>query len=221
MEKKSALIAGATGLIGNDLFNGLVEEDYYQTVYLLTRRPVSKASERIKELVVDFDNFDERAIPEVDDVYCCLGTTMKKAGSKNAFRKVDYHYPLKIAQLTQQKGAHQFLLVSALGADKKSRFFYNQVKGEVEEAIAAVGFKTLHIFRPSLLLGPREETRVGERIGKIIMRGISPFMAGKFRKYRPIQSKTVADAMRKIAKKDLSGPYIFESDKIKILAVTP
>lgn len=221
MKNKSALVAGATGLTGNDLLNKLLEDDYYQTVYLLLRKPSGLQHERVKELVVDFDEFNEEEIPTVDDVYCCLGTTMKKAGSKSAFRKVDYHYPLKIAQITLQKGAQQYLLVSSLGANKKSRFFYNCVKGEVEEAIAAAGFKTLHIFRPSILLGPRQEKRSGERIGQIIMRLISPLLIGSLKKYRPIESKTVAQSMLKIAKKELSGSFIFESDKIKILAVAP
>lgn len=221
MENKSALIAGATGLIGKDLLKNLLDEEYYQIIYILTRRPLGWEHEKVKQLIVDFDEFDEEVIPVVDDVYCCLGTTMKKAGSKSAFRKVDYHYPLKIAQLTLQKGARQYLLISALGAHKRSRFFYNQVKGEVEEAIAAIRFDALHIFRPSLLLGPRQERRIGERVSQILMRIISPLLIGRLRKYRPIHSKIVAQAMQKVAKKDLNGSYIFESDKIKILAVIP
>lgn len=218
MENKSALIAGATGLIGSDLLDMLLDEDYYQTVYVLTRRPIGRKHDKVKELVVDFDEFDEGALPKVDDVYCCLGTTMKKAGSKAAFRKVDYHYPLKIAQIAQQKGAQQYLLVSAVGSNKRSPFFYSKVKGEVEGAIAAIGFKALHIFRPSLLVGPRQEKRLGEKIGQIVMGIISPIMIGNLKKYRSIKSNVVAQAMQKVAKKDLNGAYIFESDKIKILA---
>lgn len=219
MENKSALIVGATGLIGSDLLDKLLDEEYYQYIYILTRRPLGRKHERIKELIVDFDEFDEEMIPKIDDVYCCLGTTMKKAGSKSAFRKIDYHYPLKIAQITQQKGAQQYLLVSALGANRKSRFFYNRVKGEVETAVAAIGFRALHIFRPSILLGQRQESRSGEKIGQTLMQLASPILIGSLRKYRPIKSSVVAQAMQKVAKKDLHGSYIFESDKIKTLAV--
>lgn len=220
MEKKYALIIGATGLIGKSLLEKLLNDSYYEKIYVLTRRPLSANHQKIHELVVDFDEFGEEAIPKVDDIYCCLGTTMKKAGSKYAFRKVDYHYPLKVAQIAYQKGAGQYLLVSSLGADKQSRFFYNQVKGEVEEAIAVVGFKTLHIFRPSILLGARSERRTGERIGQIMMRLIAPLLMGRLRKYRPIHASTVAEAMQGVAKKELSGPHIFESDNISILAAT-
>ncbi len=220
MEENSALIAGATGLIGRHLLEKLLEDDHYQTLYVLTRKPLSHANPKIKELVVDFDTFSEDDLPAVDDVYCCLGTTMKKAGSKNAFRKVDYHYPLKIAQIARQKGARQYLLVSSMGADKRSRFFYNQVKGEVEEAVAVVGFETLHIFQPSILLGERTEKRLGERIGQISMQVIAPLLLGRLRKYRPIRASMVAEAMQKAAEKNLTGPHLFESDKIKILAAS-
>ncbi len=220
MEEKSALIAGATGLIGRHLLEKLLEGDAYQTLYVLTRKPLSHTDPKIKELVVDFDTFGESDFPVVDDVYCCLGTTMKKAGSKNAFRKVDYHYPLKIAQIAQQKGARQYLLVSSMGANKRSRFFYNQVKGEAEEAVAVTGFETLHIFRPSILLGERTEKRLGERIGQLVMQIVAPLLLGKLKKYRPIRAETVAEAMQKTAEKNLTGPHLFESDKIKILAAS-
>lgn len=220
MENKYALIIGATGLIGKSLLEKLLYDSYYEKIYVLTRRPLPKKHQKIHELLVDFDEFGEEAIPRIDDIYCCLGTTMKKAGSKYAFRKVDYHYPLKVAQIAYKKGANQYLLVSSLGADKQSRFFYHQVKGEIEEAVAVVGFKALHIFRPSILLGTRSERRTGERIGQIVMQLISPLLVGRLKKYRPIHADTVAEAMQGVAKKSLSGPHIFESDNIRILAAT-
>lgn len=218
MENHSALIAGATGLVGNCLLNKLCEDPYYHTVYVLTRRPVEQQHTKIKEMIINFDELDESDMPEVDDVFCCLGTTMKKAGSKSAFRKVDYHYPLKIARFTYEKGAKQFFLISAMGADKESVFFYNQIKGEIETSIAKIGFSATHILRPSMLLGAREEKRMGEKIGQVVMQGIAPVMLGALKKYKPIEGDVVAQAMVNIAKKGLEGPYIFESDKIKVMA---
>lgn len=218
MGNHSALIVGATGLVGSYLLNKLCEDPYYYTVYVLTRRPLTHQYEKVKEVIINFDELNEADIPEVDDVFCCLGTTMKKAGSKSAFRKVDYHYPVRIARLAHKKGAKQFFLVSAMGADKESLFFYNRIKGEVEESVAKVGFPAIHILRPSMLLGQREEKRVGEKIGQVVMQGMAPVMIGALKKYRPIEGNAVAQAMLNVAKKDLHGPYIFESDKIKVLA---
>ncbi|MDF9800666.1 uncharacterized protein YbjT (DUF2867 family) [Catalinimonas alkaloidigena] len=218
MENKNALIAGATGLIGSELLRILKHHPYYQKVYVLTRRPLDISHERITEIIVNFDELSAADLPQIDDIYCCLGTTMKKAGSKEGFRKVDYDYPLKLAKLGKEKGARQYLIVTALGADKKSRFFYNQVKGEAEEAIAATGYEALHIFRPSILLGDRGENRTGERIGQVMMNVMSPLMLGTLKKYRPIEGKNVAEAMFIAAKQNLKGPHLFESEKIKILA---
>lgn len=142
---------------------------------------------------------------------------MNKAGSKEAFRKVDYDYPLRVAEITRRKGAQQYLLVSAMGADKGSYIFYNRVKGEVEDAIVKVGFNAFHIFRPSMLLGERTETRIGEQIGQVVMQGVAPLMVGGLKKYRAISAETVAEAMVHVARKELSGTYIFESDKIQEL----
>lgn len=218
MEDKNALIVGATGLIGSELLQILKNHPYYQKVYVLTRRPLDISHERVVEIVASFDEIKVDDLPQVDDIYCCLGTTMKKAGSKEAFRRVDFHYPVKVAEMGKGKGAQQYLLVTAMGADKKSRFFYNQVKGEVEEAIAGLGYKALHIFRPSLLLGDRNESRTGERMGQVVMQTVSPIMLGGLKKYRPIQGKNVAEAMFIAAKQNLNGPHLFESEKIKVLA---
>jgi len=215
---KSALIVGATGLIGGQLLRILKHHPYYQKIYVLTRRTLDIKNERVDELVVDFDKLSIDELPQVDDIYCCLGTTMKKAGSKEAFRKVDYHYPLKIASLGIEKGAKQFMLVSSMGADKNSRFFYNQVKGEVEESLGSLDYQALHIFRPSILLGERNENRTGEQIGQVVMKTLSPLLLGGLKNYRPIKGKRVAQAMFIAAKQNLQGAHLFESEKIKVLA---
>jgi uncharacterized protein YbjT (DUF2867 family) len=143
---------------------------------------------------------------------------MKKAGSKEAFHRVDYQYPLETAQLALKNGAAQYLIVTAMGANKKSMFFYNRVKGEIEEAIWKLNFSAVHIFRPSLLLGERKEQRMGEKIGAIVMKLLRPFLIYGLKKYRAIEGKTVAAAMYKMAQENLTGRYIYESDRIENVA---
>ena len=218
MAQKHALIAGATGLVGNELLQELIHGRQYHTISVLSRHEVETSSKRVETIVVDYDKLTHKDLPKVDDVFCCLGTTMDKAGSKQAFRKVDYDYPLRVAEITHRQGTQQYLLVSAMGADKDSLFFYSQVKGEIEEAIAKVGFEALHIFRPSMLLGERTETRIGEQIGQVVMQGVAPLMVGGLKKYQAIPAATVAEAMVHTAKIELKGVYIFESDKIQALA---
>ncbi|WKN45971.1 oxidoreductase [Tunicatimonas pelagia] len=219
MSQKHALIAGATGLIGNELLQLLIRGRHYQKISILSRRKVETSSKRVTTIITDYSKLSDDDIPDtVTDVFCCLGTTMKKAGSKEAFREVDYDYPLKIAEITRQKGAQQYLLVSAMGADAKSAIFYNQVKGETEQAIIKLKFSAFHVFRPSLLMGERDEQRTGEKVAQIVMGSISPLMIGALGKYRPIEGKDVASAMYRMAKKELEGRYIFESDKIQVLA---
>jgi uncharacterized protein YbjT (DUF2867 family) len=151
----------------------------------------------------------------VDDVFCCLGTTIKKAGSQAAFRKVDFTYAYEAAQLAVQQGAEHFLLVSSLGADANSSVFYSRVKGELEIAIAALPFAAVSIFQPSLLLGERAEFRFGERLAEPLAKVLSVFLLGPLRKYRAIEAHTVAAAMIHVAKSPGKGVTIYESDRIQ------
>jgi len=218
MKNKTALIAGATGLIGNELLQILREGTYYQKIYVLTRRELNLSGARVAQLLLNYDTFTSADLPEVDDVYCCLGTTMKNAGSKEAFRKVDYEFPLKIAKLSRTNGAKQYILVSSMGADKNSSIFYNQVKGETENALLAVAYPALHIFRPSILLGDRKENRTGEKVAQQVMKGVAPLLKGKLKNYRPVEGQAVAKAMFVAAQQNLQGPHLFESEQIKVLA---
>ncbi len=218
MAQKHALIAGATGLVGNELLQQLIRGRQYHTISILSRHEVETSSKRVETIIVDYDQLTDKQLPKIDDAFCCLGTTMNKAGSKDAFRKVDHDYPLRVAEITRRKGAQQYLLVSAMGADESSYIFYNRVKGEVEAAIAKLGFESFHVFRPSMLLGERTETRIGEQIGQVVMQGMAPLMVGGLKKYQAIPAETVAEAMVHVARKELSGTYIFESDKIQALA---
>jgi len=145
---------------------------------------------------------------KADDIFCCLGTTIKKAKSKEAFRAVDLDAPVLLAQISRELGAQKFLLVSSLGANKNSGIFYNKVKGEVEDAIQKIGFNSFHILRPSLLLGPRQEERSGEDAAKFFYK-IFGFLVPK--KYQAIESIKVARTMQTLANQDATGCFIHES----------
>ena len=164
-EKKTVLLLGATGLVGGHVLARLLRDDTCGRIVTLTRSPVhgSEGGAKLDARIVDFDNpaawLDQVA---ADQTICALGTTIKKAGSREAFRRVDFHYPLTIARALVEKGCRHFLLVSAMGADAHSRVFYNRVKGELETDLLGLGFDSVSIFRPSLLLGDRQEFRLGE-----------------------------------------------------------
>jgi len=219
METKSALLIGASGLVGGHCLGFLLDNPSYSHVSVLVRRPLHRTHEKLIQHVVDFDELESlgKCLP-VDDVYCCLGSTIKKAGSQEAFRKVDFDYPVKIAALAQHCGANQFLVVSSLGADAHSRIFYNRVKGEMEEAIRKISFSAIQIFRPSLLLGERTEHRAGEKTGTLAMTALKSVMRGPLRKYRAIQASDVAKSMVSVAQMDLSGVIIYESYRIQEIA---
>jgi uncharacterized protein YbjT (DUF2867 family) len=215
MERK-ALIIGATGLIGSELVNLVSQSDYYQKIYVLVRRETGLGTDKIEEILVNFDDLEEslKSI-QADDVYNCLGTTMKNAGSKEEFYKVDFSYPIEIARMMRKKGSDTFLNVSALGANKSSLIFYNRVKGELEEALQETGFDSLVIFRPSLLLGNRNEKRFGEDMAKKTYKILDKIFIGPLKKYSGIEGQTVAHAMFEMAKRKPQGLTILESDKIK------
>ena len=158
---------------------------------------------------------DDLQFPE--DVFVALGTTIKKAGSQQAFYRVDYNYPFQVAYLAQQRGAQRFLMVSALGANAASRVFYNRVKGEAENAIRELGLPKVWFFRPSLLLGERAESRPGEKLGQAIGKWIAPLLVGRLRRYRPIEADAVAAAMVYTATHEVP-PGVIESDEIARLA---
>lgn len=210
---KTALIAGATGLIGKQLLEKLLVSPRYTKVVALTRRALTETHPKLTNIVTNFDQLRE-ALKGIhaDDVFCCLGTTMSKAGSKEKFYEVDFHYPLNLAETTLRSGARQYLLVSAVGADKTSNMYYNRVKGEVESAIRAVSFDTLHIFRPSLLLGPRPEKRTGEDAAKVLYKIFSFAIPAK---YKAISSGKVASAMLDSASKEIAGIFVHESRDIQ------
>ncbi|WP_242927818.1 oxidoreductase [Pontibacter vulgaris] len=213
---RNALIAGASGLVGGHCLQLLLNSERYSQVISIGRRDLPVIHPKLDQRVIDFDNMERYATElAADDVYCCLGTTIKKAGSKDAFYKVDHTYVTKLAEITLQKQASQFLVVSAMGADAGSMIFYNQVKGKMEEHVMELGFETVHIFRPSLLLGEREEHRAGEEFAAKIMKPLQGLMVGPLRKYKPVQAETVAKAMLYAASLNQTGNHIHPSDEIQ------
>lgn len=216
---KVALLAGATGLVGGQCLEQLLETPDYDRVIALTRRPLLIRHAKLDQRLIDFDQLGREGtdFPAADDVFCCLGTTMKRAGSEAAFRQVDFVYVVSLAGQALARGAKQFLLVSSLGANPKSPIFYSRVKGEAEAAIAALSFEGRQMFRPSILTGERAEHRPGERAGIAVMRGMSFAMIGPLRKYRPIAAATVARAMIRVARQAPRGVNIYASDAIERL----
>jgi len=218
-KSKTALLIGASGLVGGHCLLYLLEETSYTKVTVLVRKPLTVVHDKLDQHVIDFGELEthgEHLIAE--DVHCCLGTTIKKAGTQEAFRKVDFDYPIKLAALTQHCGANQFLVISSLGADPHSRIFYNRVKGDMEEAIQKMQFMAFHVFRPSLLLGERKEYRTGEKVAAVAMAALKPAMIGPLQKYRAIQARDVGKAMVRVAQMDLQGVNIFESQRIQEIA---
>lgn len=214
---KTAVIAGATGLVGNEVVNQALQNSRYDKVIALTRRSWKKEHPKFTNLIVDFDNL-KHALEGLrpDDVFCCLGTTMAKAGSKEKFFKVDFTYPLALAKATIALGATQYMLVSALGANKDSFVFYNRVKGQVEEAISAEPFSAVHIFRPSLLVGPRPEKRSGEEAAKKAWKIFGFLISAK---YKPVEAETVARTMIAMAVREEAGIFVHESKEMQQFAV--
>lgn len=213
--QKTALIAGASGLVGSQLLTLLLASERYAKVIVVGRRPLPQVHPKLEQRVLDLDHLDQHRLGLIaDDVYCCLGTTMRQAGSKEAFYKVDYLYVVKLAALTAGNFAAQFLVVSAMGADAESRIYYNRVKGEMEQAVRQTPFRVIHIFRPSLLLGNRAEKRLGEQIGAVLMKALRPLMVGPLRKYQAVEAATVARAMLRAAEEDGGGIRVHLSDEI-------
>ncbi len=212
-----ALVAGATGLVGQSLVEELLGDPAFTEIYLLVRRPTSIIQNpRIIEITVDFNHDLLPLVPEqVDVCYCCLGTTMKQAGSKEAFVLVDYEYVVRLAEACKKKGVNHFGVISAMGANAKSSIFYNRTKGEMENALIRLNFPRLSVFRPSLLIGNRAENRLGERVG-IVFNNALNFLIPE--KYKGIHVEDVAKAMHRVALEQENGYRVYENDLLSEIA---
>jgi uncharacterized protein YbjT (DUF2867 family) len=207
--KRIAMIAGASGLVGSYCLQRLLRDERYREVISLVRTPTRARHPRLRERTVDFASLEKAGeFPALDDVYCCLGTTIGQAGSEEAFEKVDRVFVLALAKLARRLGAQRFLLVSALGADPGSRIVYNKVKGRTELELQQLDFPALHIFRPSLLTGPRKEFRLGEKLAAPLAALLRPALRGGLAKYRAVHADHVADCMIQAAYSDVVGVEI-------------
>ena len=216
MDQRTALLVGASGLIASELLQYLVESPEYKSVTILVRHDYPLSHPKLITKIIDFDNWPFSDLEKVDDIYCCLGTTIKKAKTKEQFMKVDLEYPIKLARWGAESGVSQYLVVSALGANSGSRVFYNQVKGKLEDELKRIDIPQVHIFRPSLLIGDRKEFRLGEKIGEYVMKVFRFTLVGRMKKYRAIEAKQVAYAMYKKANGQNDQAYlIYESDMIE------
>jgi len=214
----TATLVGATGLIGGYLLEELLNDPYFDTIRILIRRPIDITHAKLEKKIVDFNDSDSVlvALSNSDVVFCAIGSTMKKVkGDKEAYRKIDFDIPVKLARFCKMTGCEKFILVSSAGANSKSRNFYQRLKGETDEAVKSVGLKNIHIMRPSLLLGERKEFRLGENIGKAIMTGLSFLIPDK---YKAIQGKDVARVMLGLAKKKEEGIFVHENSEIRNLS---
>ncbi len=215
---RTVLLCGATGLVGSECLRMLLADPTFDTVATLTRRALppelvpAEHARRLEQRVVDFDHLADNApAMKADAIICALGTTIEEAGSRQRFREVDFGYPLTIARLGSEQGAHHFLLVSALGASARSLIFYNRVKGELEDAVLALPYRSVSIVRPSLLVGNRARPRRGEQVAQRLA-----FLVPA--RYKPIPARAVAAALVRMAREDLPGRRILESREMRRFA---
>jgi uncharacterized protein YbjT (DUF2867 family) len=213
------VIAGASGLIGSKLLNILLHESYYDEVLILVRKELPVSHKKLVQLVIDFDKLKDHAAAVTGHaIFCCLGSTQKKTPDLAVYRKIDHDYPLTLVQLAKQNDVEQYHLVSSIGANSQSSNFYTSMKGETEADIEKAGVKCLHIYRPSFLVGARNESRPRERFFLGLMKLINPLLIGSLRNYRSIPAETVAGAMFNESIKKQEGVFIHSSEKIKLLA---
>jgi uncharacterized protein YbjT (DUF2867 family) len=215
MNKRTALVFGSTGLVGNLLLEELVDSERYSAIRIFVRQSTGISVPRVEEIIADFSDL-ENLTPKIkgDDLFICLGTTIKKAGSVENMEKIDRDLPVKIAQIARSNGVKNIAAVSSIGASADSKNYYLRIKGEMEEGIMMQDYENIAIVRPSMLLGERKERRTGELVGKVVMKAFKPVLTGKLRKYRAIHGKDVARAMIIILEQK-PGKKIYESHELQ------
>lgn len=213
----TAVVAGATGMMGKQLVRLLLEDPTYRRVVVLVRRNIGISHPKLVEKQVSFDRLEselDASLLKEADVFCTLGTTMKQAGSKEAFRKVDHQYPLALAKAALQYGAASYIIVTAMWASEQSRMFYTRVKGQLEKDLVSLGLPRLVILRPSLLLGDREDESFGDRATAFIFRLLGPIMIGPIARMKAIHCKDAAQAMLMMARESGPAVEVMESEVI-------
>ena len=211
---KTALLFGASGLVGNHLLNQLISNNNYSKIKLFVRSSIDISDPKIEIIQTDFNNLEnQREDIKGDNCFFCIGTTKQNSPDKNEYRRVELEVPKQIAQIAKSNSVNSFVFVSSGYADPKSSGDYLKFKGEVEEELKRLNFPKLGIMRPSFLLGDRKEKRIGEKIGIFVFKLLSPLFLGTLKKMKPIHSATVAKAMIAITQND-SSQTIFESNEI-------
>ncbi|MDP1746217.1 MAG: NAD-dependent epimerase/dehydratase family protein [Bacteroidota bacterium] len=239
---RTAIILGASGLVGSEVLTQLLADKDasaevtqsssnssvnsgkepdpgFEKIKIFVRKPIAVKHPKLEQIIVDFDTIGNYSDSIKGDViFCCMGTTIATAGSKDAFIKVDRTYPLEFAKIAKQNGVETFLLISSVGADKTASNFYLKVKGDIEFALEKLKFESLIIVRPSMLLGHRKESRFAESAGKVFMKLFSFAFIGKLKKYKAIQASAVAKAMIRLSKMKINGSAVFLSDELQQIA---
>ena len=219
MDSRTAIVLGASGLVGGFCLKALVDDHDYTRVLTFGRRelPMQMTRAKVTQRVVDLGNLSAEDFRGAHDVFSALGTTIRKAGSQEAFRRVDLELPLRAAQEAVKAGVEQFIVVSSVGADPSSKNFYLRTKGELEQELAKLPFRAIHIFRSSLLIGKRQEFRLGESLAIAAAPVLDLLTFGKLRRYHSMKAETVGNAMVAAARSGKQGTFIYEFESIKNL----
>jgi len=215
----NVILAGASGEVGKRLLDKLIANNLVSSIHIVNRGPHPIQHPKVIQHLVDFENLStlDNTL-KFDLAFCCLGTTIKKAGSKKAFEKVDFQYTCQFAQLAKQHDCHKFAVISCVGANAHKGGFYLETKGRMEKDLQDMNWQTLYLFRPSLLTGKRQEFRLGEQIGGLFSNLLSPLLQGALHKYRPIKMDLVANAMNAITRTSEIGMNTIEGKEILDLA---
>lgn len=215
---KTAIILGATGLTGGFLLDNLIEDKSYTKIKLFSRNSADINSEKIEEFLIDLLELEKyKSDFTANEIFCCIGTTAAKTKDKSKYRNIDYGIPVTAAKIAKENNIETFIVLSSMGADENSAVFYNKTKGEMERDVLQQNIKNTFILRPSMIGGKREEFRLGETVGKVIMKVLKPLFIGSLKKYRIIHPEIIAKAMQIIASKK-SDKTILNSDEIEQLA---
>ena len=216
--KKKAIILGATGLTGGILLQKLIADANYEAIKLFSRSKIAGLPSKVQQFtgnLFELENFKSEFI--ADEVYCCIGTTAKKTPNKTVYHAIDYGIPVAAAKLSKENGINTFMVISSLGANAESNSFYLKTKGEMERDVLSENIENTYIFQPSIIEGNRNEQRIGEKMGLIVIKMLQPLFFGKLKKYKIIKAEQIAQAMFNLSNKTTSKEKIITSDKIKEL----